>query len=296
MKPTLTIGIAAYNEEANIGHLLKALNKQKISSVDLINIVVVSDASTDGTDDIVKNFLDKGVSLIRLNVRCGANRAQEKIRAEATGDILVLLDADSLPKNEMFIECLIKPILTDESVGLTSAVLQSVKPKNFIEKVLARNYEWKRELYLSIGDGNNIYTCFGPARAFSRSLYEFVKFNDHFPTDAQSYALCLSKKKKFVSVSNTYMLFRCPSTLSDHLKQSKRFIESKNAMEREYGDIIEGHYAIPKKLLFTSLMKECILHPILLSAFICLSLYVRMHRYRDFNSLWEMSATSKKLT
>ena len=49
-----SVGIMAYNEEANIGQLLKALVTQRTSAVTLSEIVVVASGCTDGTQAIVK--------------------------------------------------------------------------------------------------------------------------------------------------------------------------------------------------------------------------------------------------
>ena len=46
---SITIGIPAYNEEANIKYLLKLLLNQKIKNAAIHEVIVVSDGSTDGT-------------------------------------------------------------------------------------------------------------------------------------------------------------------------------------------------------------------------------------------------------
>ena len=50
----VSIGIMAYNEEKNIGNLLKTLLKQNLSFVK--EIIVVNSGSTDKTAKIVKKF------------------------------------------------------------------------------------------------------------------------------------------------------------------------------------------------------------------------------------------------
>ena len=48
-KLTVTIGIPAYNEEANVRNLLVSLLAQKETNFKLQEIIVVSDGSTDKT-------------------------------------------------------------------------------------------------------------------------------------------------------------------------------------------------------------------------------------------------------
>src|SRR5690606_21020334 len=56
-------------------------------------IVVVSDASTDGTDDIVREYADRGVELVRLPERRGKTGAENYARPYLRGQILVNTDA-----------------------------------------------------------------------------------------------------------------------------------------------------------------------------------------------------------
>ena len=51
--PTLSIGIMAYNEEANIGRLLSSLLDQNLTQANLTEIFVVASGCTDRTEKIV---------------------------------------------------------------------------------------------------------------------------------------------------------------------------------------------------------------------------------------------------
>ena len=78
-KPTVTIGIPAYNEEANIGVLLRAIVKQRETDFVLKKIIVVSDKSTDNTANEVKKIKDSRIKLIENRVRRGKVYNQNKI-------------------------------------------------------------------------------------------------------------------------------------------------------------------------------------------------------------------------
>ncbi len=294
MKPTLSIGIAAYNEEQNIGALISAFLAQKISSMRLLEIFIVSDASTDKTDEIVRSFLDKGVGLIRLEKRNGLSFVQNKIMEHAQGDILVVSDADILPADPYHLENLTAPILADSSVGITSAALVPASPKAFVEKVLFRNHALKVKLFDSIGNGDNIYNCAGPSRAFSRALYKKLRYPDNIPNDAYSFFFCKEQGLVFRYTPQARAIFRLPSTLADHAKQGVRFIAGKSAILNNFGDDARKAYALPVARILFLILPELFLHPILLVSYLGMLLFVRYNAInKRFNAQWDMAITSE---
>jgi len=55
----VSIGIMAYNEEANIGRLLARLLEQRTQKVKIEKILVVASGCTDRTEDIVRHWSQK---------------------------------------------------------------------------------------------------------------------------------------------------------------------------------------------------------------------------------------------
>ena len=51
-----SVGITAYNEEANIGRLLQAILDQRLFEVEIAEIIVVASGCTDRTVDIVREM------------------------------------------------------------------------------------------------------------------------------------------------------------------------------------------------------------------------------------------------
>ena len=90
--PSISILIAAYNEEKSIGKKLEETLALDYPA-DRREILVLSDCSSDATDDIVRSFADRGVRLIRVPQRLGKTNAQNFGVREATGEVLVFSDA-----------------------------------------------------------------------------------------------------------------------------------------------------------------------------------------------------------
>ena len=93
--PRLTILIAAHNEKDCIAATLANKLAQDYPR-DRMQVVVVSDGSTDGTDEVVQTFGARGVRLIRQDPRAGKTAALNRAAAQAEGDLLVFSDANSI--------------------------------------------------------------------------------------------------------------------------------------------------------------------------------------------------------
>jgi biofilm PGA synthesis N-glycosyltransferase PgaC len=93
-EPTVSICVAAYNCEAYIHAKLRSLAALDYPA-DKMEILVYSDASTDGTDAIVSRWAEKDarVRLLRGEVRRGKPTGLNRIREKAGGEALVITDA-----------------------------------------------------------------------------------------------------------------------------------------------------------------------------------------------------------
>ncbi len=92
----VTVGIPAYNEEQNIVNLFRSLEEQS----SLISEVIVSDDSSDGTPGLVRDFAQHSqlkITLLHHDARRGAAAAWNEIFQRASGDVIVLYDADTIP-------------------------------------------------------------------------------------------------------------------------------------------------------------------------------------------------------
>ncbi len=90
---TLSIVIPAYNEERFIGTLLKQIEGVSLGQLGVDKqVIVVDDCSNDRTSEIVRGFPD--VMLERLEKNAGKGRAVRAGMELATGDFLIIQDAD----------------------------------------------------------------------------------------------------------------------------------------------------------------------------------------------------------
>jgi len=90
--PSISISLPAYNEERSIGPTLEALLALDYPA-DRRQILVISDASIDRTDEIVQGFAGRGVELLRLPVRSGKTAAENAAASRLRGEIVINTDA-----------------------------------------------------------------------------------------------------------------------------------------------------------------------------------------------------------
>ena len=297
-KPTVTIGIPAYNEEANIKNLLEALLSQKQESFELLEIIVVSDGSSDDTVKEAQSVHSEIISIINRQERKGKTESQNEILKIFKGDILVLLDADIIPKNEMFLSNMIKPFLTNGNIGVVSNMGTPLPAQTFFEKIINFSTMMKREMAEAYNNGDNIYMCHGHSLAFPREFAKKIKWPNSAGEDAYSYLFCKKEGYDFYYQSLAEINYRSPQNLNDHLKQSARFVDSRKEMEKYFDkNFVKSNYHIPFYLSVRVFIKYFFKNPILFALY--LGIYfvsLVTSKFTDKSGgVWETSKTSKFL-
>ncbi len=97
--PTISIVVPAYNEAASIARTLDALLALDYPA-ERRQLLVLSDASSDGTDEIVATYASRGVRLLRMPVRAGKTAAENHARGYLTGEIVINTDASVRPHRD----------------------------------------------------------------------------------------------------------------------------------------------------------------------------------------------------
>ena len=116
-----SVGVTAYNEEANIGQLLDMLLRQHLYDVEITEIIVVASGCTDNTVPIVQSYAAQHpmVRLIVQPQREGKTAAINLFLSAAREEICVLESGDTLP-DEHTVENLVR-MFADLTVGMTGA-------------------------------------------------------------------------------------------------------------------------------------------------------------------------------
>jgi len=288
------VGICAYNEGRNIEKCIRSIFEQKLSGFIMDEVLVISSASTDSTNDIVTSLMSEfdNLRLVVQKSREGKNSAINLLLDEKRNGIVVLVNADNILASDHTIQKMVEPFL-DEKVGMVGG-----HPIVMNDRGTLPDYASKL-----------IWTLHHHIALNTTKIGELIAFRDvgtRLPTQTQSDEDMLrigveSKGLLPVYAPEAVTYIRGPETVSDMIKQRFRVNVGQSYM------IIDKDYYNPArdpKVLFTvfsDTMKDMGYHPIklVLSVFIecgcrlTASIYAKKGR-EDLNA-WDPVSSTKKV-
>lgn len=300
-KYSLTIGIPAFNEEANIAYLLRDLLKQKAENFVLKNIILISDGSNDNTVKIAKSVDDNRIKVIASNKRKGKAFRLNQFNKISNTDVLVIFDADTLIKDALFLNKIVSPIILGKA-DLTSVTVREIEPTSWIGKILKVSMDFKRNIFENYNRGNNFYTCHGRARAFSKNLYKTIKYDGDilkfwFCEDGYSYLFTVFNNFKYIFVKETAVYYKLPEKIEDHGKQSIRFYKTQKIFKKIFGEefINEENY-LTTTLILMHLVRYFFVNPLIVIYVFVAGVYKIKSLFSEYKlDIWSTPKSSKQL-
>ncbi|MBN1984092.1 MAG: glycosyltransferase family 2 protein [Chitinivibrionales bacterium] len=146
-KPTVSILVPVYNEEKIIGAKIEnclALDYPK----EKLQIMICSDCSSDGTSHIVSTYNDSRLRFIDYRTRSGKTGVINKALPQATGEIVVLTDANTMLNADALVRMV--SLYGNKKIGAVLGQVILVEPKGSygLAKELAyRTFESKLKYY-----------------------------------------------------------------------------------------------------------------------------------------------------
>lgn len=223
----VSVGVMAYNEEANIGALLDSLLEQTQEKIKIEEIFVVASGCTDRTVPIVCSYLDKDerIKLIEQIQRQGKASAINLFLEQAKGDVLILESADTLPLPDTC-EKLVAPFFKPE-IGMSGAhPIPLNNPHNFVG--YAAHFLWRLHHKLA---------------QHQPKLGEMVAFRNVVPQipadtavdEASIEAIITQQGMELTYAGNALVLNKGPDTLNDFLKQRRRIANGHLHLQHHQG-------------------------------------------------------------
>jgi cellulose synthase/poly-beta-1,6-N-acetylglucosamine synthase-like glycosyltransferase len=168
-RATVSILLAVHNGAPFVRRKLECLLALKYPR-ELMQILVVSDGSTDATDEIVESFADRGIRLLRAP-RGGKAAALNRGLEVATGDILFFTDVRQALEPYSLAHLVAN--FADPSVGAATGELRILDPDGTGEQADMELY-WRYELWARrrLSRIDSIFSVTGCIYALRRNLAE----------------------------------------------------------------------------------------------------------------------------
>lgn len=166
--PSVTVLIAAYNE-ADV--LREKLNNSLSLEYpeDYLNILLVSDGSTDQTEQIVKEFEDKGITFIANPINQGKATALNMGMDSITSDIVILSDANVMYETNV-VRKLVRHF-ADDSIGAVSGKVVLLNEGLSYSDAENAYYSVEHNIQQLESDTGNLIGADGAMYAIRRELF-----------------------------------------------------------------------------------------------------------------------------
>ena len=285
----ITVGIPSYNERQNIVNLLQSLEEQQTQIFE----VLISDDSSDNTPSLVHNFVQNSLLDIQLyhhDTRRGAAAAWNEILQRASGDIIVLYDADTIPH----------PSCTEQltshiqgNVAICASNSQPVQAAGIAGRASVFISKWLRSVRLA---RLSQYTVMGRALAIDSSEAKKIEI----PTDIIAIDLFMQCKvlemgRDVVYNDDAIVYFKPANNIRDLASQVMRAVNGHKQMEEHVSSCGIG---LPQRIAIAHAVKNAAKDPLgALSVTIGYSLiqYYRSRLEHTNTAKWHTAASSKMI-
>ncbi len=225
---TVSIGVCVYNEEKNITDLLNSLLSQKTTEP-IKEIIVVSSACSDKTDEIIENnFLKSNprIFLIKQTKREGKASAINIFLKYASGDIMVLESGDTIPAEDA-IENLTESF-KNPKIGMTGGHPIPINdPNTFMGFTVHLLWNLHHRLALE-------HPKLGELVAFRRDLVRKIPA-DTAVDEAYIESLINRQGCEIKYIPDSIIYNKGPETILDFLKQRRRIFAGHIHLRRTKG-------------------------------------------------------------
>ena len=168
IEPRLTLIISAYNERQVIAAKLENCRRLDYPA-DRFEVIVVSDASDDGTDDVVLRA-GPPIRLLRMEVRGGKTVGLNAALRAATGEIVVFSDANAMYDRQALRQ-LVRNFADSQVGAVTGESRYEIGPDDASTE--SENAYWSYEIWIKALESNlgSLVGGDGAIYAIRRGLY-----------------------------------------------------------------------------------------------------------------------------
>lgn len=224
--PKVSVLIPAYNEEVGVLSTVKTILASEYRNIE---IIVVNDGSTDGSDNMMRDFLKHKAWFDGIEVKYfykengGKGKALNYGLERATGDIIMSIDADCIltPSTvgnfvKRFDNPRVMAAVGNVSIGNTETILGTIQ---YLEFLFSFYFKKAESLF------GTIYIIGGAAGAFRKEVFEKIGNYNHtnITEDIELSVRIQAAGMKIVYASDALVYTEGAVSLSGLLKQRLRW-------------------------------------------------------------------------
>ena len=247
--PSVSVLIPAYNEEKNIKRIVKSILRANYPK-NLLEVIVINDASTDRTREIVEVM--EGVILLNNKKNRGKAHSLNRALKIAKGELIACVDADSVVEKNILMKMV--GHFENPKVASVTPALKVLRPKNFIQRIQSAEYLLNIFLRKSLEMIDSIHVTPGVFSIYRKSvLKELGGFDENNLTEDMEIALRIHNAGyKIENRLDACSYTLCPSNLRSLFKQRLRWYRGalQNTVKyrhmifnRKYGNL--GMFLLP---------------------------------------------------
>ena len=261
---TVDVVIPAFNEGSCIEGLLHDVMMAKQPDwLQIQNIYVISDASTDQTDDVVQRVArrDHRIKLIRKRERQGKQDSINLAFLVTSADVVVFIDADVRFADEHSMAKLLHHF-HDGKTALVQGGLVRVYPGFTLHLAkLASYFDYILVDKIRRRKAISWWSIDGRVMALSRDFYQHLVLLSSLADDQFIFYCCIQQGRKFVWADDAISYYGPPNSMADFSHQwSRYFFYTRKSRQHFSEELIDSDMSVPG--LLRTIMSCLLRHPL----------------------------------
>lgn len=289
--PPVSIIVPVYNEEKVIESTIKSLKELEYPSEK--EIIIVNDGSDDHTRNILEQYRrERNVKVLTRKKRMGKAKAIARGVEEASHDIIVIFDADSLPRKDCLLE-LCKWFVFSEIGAVCGRVITGNWNRNWLTKMIALEFSLAHLFQHGKYQGRLMPLLPGTCMAIRKPLCKFENCNS-LVEDAEISIELQKEGYKIIYDKEAVTLEEEPEDVATWWKQRVRWSRGNFQILKKYCRLLHWRHGRKSLAMWLLLLERA--QPV----FAVLSLIILTYAFLTFSFpisvflvvFWSLSATT----
>lgn len=183
--PLVSFAILSYNRKE---YLRKAIDSILQQSYDSIEIVIVDNNSSDGTEELfVTEFKQPNIRFVQLTNNLGVSIGRNVVMGMAKGDLLIVIDDDAELTDPAATRLIVEKFSTDPQIGALA-----FKITDYGTRLIQKNYRINRDRTIDLDSEFENWGFRGAGHAMRKEVFEKAgPYPDYSPWGHEELDICL---------------------------------------------------------------------------------------------------------